>query len=107
MIQLPDNFLDMAYVDMGHNRLLLHLKNEANQYFTYFRILDKAMPISDHLEAVKIHDFSGSLAYRLSTATMETMPQEALDQHWFPAPVPFDDVVTLSQYRAMKALPDV
>jgi hypothetical protein len=107
MIQLPDNFLNMAYVDKTHNRLLLHMKNEVNQYFTYFRVLDKAMTFDEHLEAVRQHDFSSASSYTLSSGTMETMQQEPLDQHWTPAPVPFDEVTTLAQFKAEKALSNV
>lgn len=105
MITLPDNFLDTAYVDTSHDLLLLHFKNRSDQYFTHIHRMDHAFSLDEHLETVRTQDLSQEKAYMLDRKTLEHIKTEPLDQDWVPAPVPFPDVVSLSQYRALKGLP--
>lgn len=106
MITLPDNFIDMALVDVEHKRLIIHVKNEANQYYTEIRHLDPAIPLEAHLTALRESGRTTVKAYRIAPATMETIHVEPDDNHWVPAPVPGDQLISLAQYKALQGLPD-
>lgn len=106
MIQLPEGFISWAYVDIRHDRLVLHLHNDAHQFFTQVHLLDKIKSLDDHLQEFAQKDFSDQMAYSIIPATMETMAVLApIDQNWAPAPVPDEQIIPVAMYRALKGLP--
>lgn len=103
MIQLPDNVLDYAMVSTDGAIILLHLKNDSNQYFTYRYHLDKVHTFNDHLEILKQVTLDNDQAYVI-TDHMSTEFQEPLDQNWKFAAFPIDNYMTLAQYKAQLGL---
>lgn len=100
MIQLPENFLDSAYVDNVKGVIFLHFKNKADQYFTYRYFLDKAFSFEQHLQQLETTDFSDQKAYRLNRDLGMVFIEQPNDQDWVPAPLPGDNMLSFPQYKA-------
>lgn len=98
MIQLPDNFMDAVRVDTRSNRLVIHVKNDASQYFTHVHILDKAATFDEHLQALAATEYPNARAYVL-LADLTTELVDPVDQNWVPAPIPVELVLSIPQYR--------
>lgn len=103
MIQLPDNYLDLAYVDNIKGTIFLHLKNSADEYFTFRYFLDKAYSFDQHMDRLKQTDFASQKAYKLH----EDLTTEFIDptvNDWLPAPLPGDNMISFLQYRGHSRL---
>lgn len=98
MIRLPENYLDLAYVDNLKGVIYLHFKNDADEYFTYRYFLDKAFDFEQHMRNLESLDFSNKPAYKLNP-DLSTIFTEPRDQNWIPAPVPGDNIISFAQYK--------
>lgn len=99
MIQLPEKYLDEAFVDNIKGVIYLHFRNSANQYFTYRYFLDKAYTFDQHITRLEGLDLTESKAYVLKP-DLTTEWLEASDQDWVPAPLPGDNMISFLQYKA-------
>lgn len=107
MITLPSRWRTYVRVNLQTKALFLHFRNDAQQYFTYYRRLDPALPLDDILEQIAQRDWSAEQAYMLDDG-LQTIRLEPTDQNWHPAPLPGESIYSLEQYRAsMKEKPDV
>lgn len=110
MIQLPDNWQQTARVNvlstMQKGVLFLHFKNDANQYFTFMQVLDPAFSLEDTLNDIATKSFWADHKAYVLGSDLTTMDVEPLDQNWVPAPTPGPDMISLAQYKALKAMPN-
>jgi len=90
--------MDSVRVDTHSNRLVLHFKNDANQYFTHVHILDKAATLDDHLQALAATEYPNAKAYTL-LADLTTKFVDPADQNWAPVPIPVELVISVPQYK--------
>lgn len=98
MINLPENYLDTAYVDNIKGAVFIHLKNTANEYFTYYYVLDKAFTFEEHLDRLQHIDVTAKKAYILRD-DLTTEFVDPTDQGWVPAPLPGVSIISFVQYQ--------
>lgn len=101
MIQLPENYLDSAYVDNLKGIIFLHFKNSSDQYFTYRYYLDKAFSFGDHLDKLEynVRHMLTENAYVLrDDLSMEFV--QPTSQDWKPSPMIGDSIISFVQYKA-------
>lgn len=98
MITLPDNWEQTIRISPPAKCLYLHFKNDANQYYTYFQVMDPAFNLDEILMRIDSKDRTAERAYVLNQ-DLTTEFQEPLDQNWQPAPVVGPVILSIEQYR--------
>lgn len=102
MIELPANYQDQAYMDQSNNRLILFYVNDAGEYFLWMHHMDPAYTWEDHMARIDnevTSKFAGAKAFTLRE-DLGMDYKEPSDQHWRPAPLPIEHVVSFAQFKA-------